>query len=593
MKKLQGIKRILLLILSVAMVFSFMIGTTACSNDKKANNSQSSDVPSQNGRSGDGEPITLNVYTQLANWSGMQTGWYAALLKDKFNVQLNIINDPEGTYETLLESGNLGDIVVWGDNGKEYKDAVSLGLLYDWEEDDICKTYAPVIWEKAQIALETNRKISGDGKVHGLGHNLASSTQDHQSFFYTWDFRWDLYSELGHPKVKDLDDYLEVLKQMKEICPTDENGNETYAVSLWPDWDGTMVMYVKAMATAYYGYDELTLGLYDPATGRLYDELMENGPYLKMLKFFNKLYQNDLLDPDSMTQTFDQMSEKVKSGGTFFSIFNFAGSTAYNTTEHITDNKMMLSLVPEDAAPAVYGMSLLGGNRIWSVGAHTQYPELCIQILNWLYTPDGAMSIWYGIRDLMWYYDENRNICFTDLGLTCNRDPHYDLGGVEWTSAETGEKYQLGANFTDGMLQINNTAWAIDAENPDSNGEPYNKDYWRSMMGDPKCDLERDWRSHTGFDYTQDYMEGGNYTLVPGTSYSEPRRSDELELIWTQVKQAVIKYSWRAIYAKSDSEFDYQVKEMIKTARQYGYDQILEWSREQAAARYQLQLAEN
>lgn len=564
-------------ILGMSMLFTLMSG---CTTDGQSSG-------------GDGDLITLDVYSQTANWSGLQTGWYAALLKDKFNVQLNIINDLEGTYETLMESGDMGDIVVWGDNGNEYKDAVNLGLLYDWEEGDLCQTYGPVIWENAQLALETNRKISGDGKVHGLGHNLARSSEDHQSFFYTWDIRWDLYKELGYPEVKDLTDYVEVMKQMKEICPTDENGNETYAVSLWPDWDGVMVMYVKAMATAYYGYDELTNGLYDPATGELYDELQEDGPYIKMLTFFNKLYQNNLLDPDSMTQTYDQMSEKVKAGGTFFSIFNFSGSMAYNTNEHIADNKMMLSLVPEDASPPAYGMSMLGDKRIWSIGANTEYPELCMEILNYLYTPEGAMTIWYGIPELMWYYDEDGNTCFTELGLTCNRDPQYDLGGVEWVSAETGNTYQLGANFTDGMLQVNNTTWQIDTENPDSNGETYNKDFWRSMLGDAKCDLEQDWRDYVGYDYTQDYMESRDYTLIPGTSYSEPKRSDELELIWTQVKQAIVTYSWRAMYAKNDAEFDYQIQQMVKTCNEYGYDQILAWSQEQAAARYQLQLEEN
>lgn len=582
MKKRMKIKKTGAIILIGAMLFSIALGPAACT------------TTTTNEEPKEGELITLNVYSQLANWSGMQTGWYAALLKDKFNVQLNIIPDSEGTYETLLEAGNLGDIVVWGDNGTEYKDAVNLGLLYDWEEDDICQTYAPTIWEKAQIALETNRKISGDGKIHGLGHNLASSAQDRQNFFYTWDIRWDLYKQLGHPEVKNLDDYIEVLKQMKEICPTDENGNETYAVSLWPDWDGTMVMYPKAMATAYYGYDELTLGLYDPKTGKLYDELDIDGPYIKMLKFFNKLYQNDLLDPDSMTQTYDQMGEKVKRGGTFFSIFNFSGSMTYNTNEHIAQNKMMLSLVPEEASPPVYGMSLLGGNRIWSIGAHTEYPELCMEILEWLYSPDGAMSLFYGLRDLMWYYDEEGNTCFTELGLKCNRDPRYDLGGVEWTSPETGKTYLLGANFTDGMLQINNTTWVIDAENPDSNGETYNKESWRSLMGEARCEIEQDWRDHVGYDYVQEYMGSRNYTLIPGTSYSEPKRPKELELIWTQVKQAVTKkYSWQAIYAKSDGEFDYLIQQMIKTCKEYGYDQILEWSREQAATRYQLQLEEN
>lgn len=593
MKRMEGFKRLGLIILSVAMFFSMMLGTAACGKKGKETKGQATTEQTKGSQPNNGELITLDVYSQLANWNGMQTGWYAALLKDKFNVQLNIINDQEGTYETLLEAGDMGDIIVWGDNGSQYKEAISLGLLYNWEEGDFCKTYAPVIWEKAQIALETNRKISGDGNIYGIGHNLAASTEDHQSFFYTWDIRWDLYKQLGYPEVKDLDDYFEVLKRMKEICPTDENGNETYAVSIWPDWDGTMVMYVKAFATAYYGYDEMTIGLYDPATGKLYDELMEDGPYLKILKFFNKLYQNGLLDPDSMTQTYDQMSEKVKAGGTFFSIFNYSGSFAYNTNEHIAENKMMLPLVPKEAAPAVYGMSLLGGNRIWSIGANTEYPELCMEILNWLYTPEGAMSIWYGIKDLMWYYDENGKTCLTEFGEACNNDPQYDLGGVEWTSKETGKTYKLGASFTDGMLQLNNTTWVIDALNPESK-EPYNKDRWSSTLGKAKCVLEQDWFNFTGVNNIQDYMESGKYTLVPGTSYSEPRRSDELELIWTQVMQAVAdKYSWRAIYAKSDAEFDFQVKEMIRVCKQYGYDKILEWSREQAAVRYKLQQEEN
>ncbi len=577
MKIKRKIKRAVSMLLTSAMISSLMLGTTGCSGGGSSNK----------------DLITLNVYSQTANWSGMQTGWYAKLLEDKFNVQLNIIPDAEGTYETLVESGSLGDLVVWGDNGAEYKDAVNYGLLYDWEDGDLCKTYAPSLWENAQIALESNRKISGNGNVYGVGHNLASSLEDRQSFFYTWDIRWDLYSQLGHPEVNNLDDYVELLKQMREICPTDEAGNKTYAASLWPDWDGSMVMYVKAMATAYYGYDELALGLYDASNGEFHDTLEIDGPYLNLLRFFNKLYQNDLLDPDSMTQTYDQMAEKVKRGGTFFSIFNYAGSMAYNTSAHIADNKMMLPLVPSEASPPVYGMSLLGGNRVWSIGAHTEYPELCMEIIDWLYSPEGSMSIWYGIKDLMWYYDENGNTCFTELGLECNRDPKYDLGGVEWTSKETGKTYKLGANFTDGMLQLNNTAWVVDATNPESNGETFNKDRWRSMMGDAKCDIEQDWRDHVGFDYIQEYMESGNYSVIPGTSYSQPKRSAELEVTWTQVTEAIKTYSWRAIYAKNDGEFDYLVNQMIKICDEYGYDDLLEWSLEQAEVRYQLQLEEN
>ena len=40
------------------------------------------------------EVITLDVYSQLANYSGIQTGWIADILEDKFKVKLNIIPEP-------------------------------------------------------------------------------------------------------------------------------------------------------------------------------------------------------------------------------------------------------------------------------------------------------------------------------------------------------------------------------------------------------------------------------------------------------------------------------------------------------------------
>ncbi|MBR6345098.1 MAG: hypothetical protein IKR70_05120, partial [Lachnospiraceae bacterium] len=81
-----------------------------------------------------GEPITLTVFSQLANYSGEQTGWSADVLLEKFNVKLNIVPDLNGAYQTRMEAGDLGDIVVWGSDGSSYTNAIKAGLLYDWNE---------------------------------------------------------------------------------------------------------------------------------------------------------------------------------------------------------------------------------------------------------------------------------------------------------------------------------------------------------------------------------------------------------------------------------------------------------------------------
>ena len=541
----------------------------------------------------DGPTITLTVYSQLANYSGIQTGWGATLLKDKFNVELNIVPDQDGTYETRMASGNLGDIVVWGSNGEDYQNAVAKGMLLDWEEDDLAADYAPYLMENYQVALESNRNINSDGKIHGFGHNVAFAKGSHGAFFYSWDLRYDLWDQLGKPSFDTLEDMVDLFKKMKEICPTDEKGNETYAVSIWPDWDGNMVMYVKALATAYYGYDELGIGLYNPTNGEFYDCLNPDGPYMRCLKFFNKLNQEGLLDPNSMTQTFDMMSEKLKNGGTFWSIFNYAGSLAYNTDAHMAAGKYMYTVMPNQARPIAYALGNVGGNRIWTIGNDTEYPELCLEILNYLATPEGSMTMWYGPKGLMWDYNEEGGAYFTPLGALCNNDKKYDLTGVEWTSPETGRTYTLSSNFNDGCIQINNTTLAQDMVNPDSKlGETFNRDTWVSVITSTTYPIQQSWRDWSGQVTSEQYIETRPYLIMPELPYAESAKDSALTVTWSQVTKAIVNYSWRAIMAKNDGEFNFHVNEMRKQCNSYGYDQCVAWSQGEAAIKWQLTQAQ-
>ncbi len=607
--KIKNFKmRFLSLFLAAAMIVPVLSGCGTTTNENKNNGtvedgsgnsggSGSSSGKTDSGKNTDKEIVTLNVYTQLANYSGLQGGWIATVLEDKFGVKINIIPDQEGTYETRVETGNLGDIVVWGSDGDDYANAVNLGLLYDWEDDDLLKEYGPYIYENMQAALENNRSLNADGKIYGFGHGVAADMTDHQSFFYTWDMRWDLYKQLGCPEVKDLDGLIDLFTEMKKIQPLDDNGNEAYAMSLWPDWDGDMVMYVKAFATAYWGYDELAGGLFDSDTGEFHPCLEVNedgsyGPYLAMLEWFYKLNKAGLLDPDSMTATYDTATEKVRNSGVFFQIFNYAGSNVYNTDEHISQNRMMLPVVPSEATPPAYGMSIYGGNRLWTIGAKTEYPELCMEIINWLSTPEGTMALWYGIKGVMWDYNDEGGIYFTEIGKACNNDSEYQLDGVTWTSPDTGKTYTLSGSFNDGLLQINNITWAQDAKNPESKlGETYNSELWESEQGDAKCDLEAEWRAFTGVVGTQQYLEKTNYRIIKAYSgWKESQKSETLKTAYKQIQECITTKSWQAIYASSDAKFKFIVKQMISQCEEYGYDEYRAWGEEQAKAKFAAQI---
>lgn len=569
-------KRVLSLILVLAMTVSML---TACGN----------------GNSGkkDKEIITLTVFSELANYAGIQGGWSSVLLREKFGVELNIVPESEGTYETRVEAGNLGDIVVWGNDGDNYKRAVQKGLLYDWDEDDLIGTEGAYIKEHMAKALQNNRDING-GKLYGVANGVAAEDESgtaHAQFFYTWDLRWDLYKQLGYPEIKNMDDLYDVLVAMKEICPKDDNGNETYALSMWPDWDGDMVMYVKCIATTYFGLDGDTgLGHYNGETGEFYGALDDNSPYLQMLRWTNKLKRAGLIDPNSSNQTYNDMAEKLAAGGVFFSVFNYAGRDGYNTTEHLNDGKMMWSVCPTEATTPVYGVSPYGSNHIWSIGADTQYPEKCMEIINWLCTPEGAMTIWYGPKGLTWDYDEEGYVYLTELGELTTADSKYDMTKVEWKIGDN--TYQLSGTFNDGCIQINNTTWERSSINLDSkHKETYVKEDWKTQVQKSFTPIQQDWVDKTGCQTTQQYFEKTNYAFLPATrNFVAPSKSKELETVWNQVTKCITDGSWNAIYAESEAEFDYIVKQMIKQAKAYGYDECLEFSKQTAAAKFAAQI---
>jgi multiple sugar transport system substrate-binding protein/putative aldouronate transport system substrate-binding protein len=471
-----------------------------------------------------------------------------------------------------MASGNLGDLVIWGNDQEQYVNAYKAGKLFNWDDEKLLDKYGPYIKANMPFALQKNRSISG-GKLYGYGYNVSASSKDRQSFFYTWDLRFDLYQQIGSPKIKTLDDMVSVLDQMHKVCPKDDNGKPTFGVSLFNDWDGNMVMFVKSTATAYYGYDEFDFGLYDPSKQKYHDVLEANGPYLTCLKFYNKLFQKGLVDPDSQTQKYNGMSEDYQNGTAFFNIFNWMGSGTYNKEAHTKAGKGMFSVCPEAATPICYGQSVYGSNRIWSIGADTEYPELCMAIINWLSTPEGFMTSLYGPRGVTWDYSKDGKVILTDLGKKTVKDPSQPMN-----PPYTG-------TFKDGAFQLNNTTWAPDAANPETKGETYNKDTWASTQADAQSTIEQAWRDWAKAPTADKYLGARKYILSPGTMFTEDPIPTTLKVKWNQIADSIKNNSWKAIYAKTDAEYNAAVAQMTKELKAYGFADCLAFTKTQVAKR--------
>ena len=521
-----------------------------------------------------GAPIDFIIYSQLANFSGHMTGWGAEILLEKFNINVTIINEGvDGTFQTRMEGGFLGDIVIFGNDGDDYRNASAAGMLFDWEEDDLIWDHGSYIADHFMQALNKNKGITGT--LHGFGHNVAGSATDHAAFYYYPHLRFDLYQKIGAPEINTLEDFIPVLAAMVALEPETSVGNKTYAVSSFPDWDGDMVMMVKS-TSALYGWEEFHIGLYDTKTQTWEGALQEGGWYLRALKFYNTLYQMGLYDPDSMTQTWDDLREKYVAGAAMFNIFSWIAGN-FNTEENISAGKMMRPVVANDQINLADGLNVFGGNRVWSIGANSNYPELAMEIINWLATPEGVLSYNLGPKGVTWDIGDDGEAFLTELGMQVHED---DDETVITYRGYTGS-YRLGT------FEHNNTIWAVDSVNPESpSGLTFNYSNWPSTeLQRVVRPIEQEWRDWSGFVKEDDYIRNNGSSVAIASMYTASRKDRELLTIWEQVTLTIKQGSWNAIYASNDAGFEVIVNQMIKDANAYGYQQCVDWILPEVEAR--------
>ena len=81
-----------------------------------------------------------------------------------------------------------------------------------------------------------------------------------------------------------MEDLLPALQKMQEAVPTSDSGKQTYAISLFKDWDGNLMSNAKPEASLY-GYDEIGFVL-AKADGSDYQSFIDSdSAYVRSLKF--------------------------------------------------------------------------------------------------------------------------------------------------------------------------------------------------------------------------------------------------------------------------------------------------------------------
>lgn len=567
-------KRVISAFLCTVMAVSLLTG---CRSDEKksADNKGSKDGNYE-------EFITVDVYDEFANYQGVQSGWFAKIVKDKFNMELNIIapnvaGGGQTLYQTRSAAGELGDLVLVNTSNGKLNDLVSSGLIMDCTDlmdgKDIVENYGEAI-------DVTNEGLPEEGMFafpNSVSTDAATESSEGLEPTFGPYIRWDYYKELGYPKMENLDDFLDVLEGMQKLAREKKGSEDIYAISLFKDWDDNMMNNAKQPA-CMYGYDEVGFVL-SKADGTEEQSILDDDSiYMDVLDFFYEANQRGLVDPDSTTQNYDTWSAKYTDGKVLYCPWPWVGQNLYNTAENKAAGKGFMMAPVEDMQIFSYGSCPEGNStQVIAIGSNAEDPQRMADFIDWLYSPEGIelngqANGAAGIKGLTWDVNEDGKPELTEFGKEA----------LPMNDVAVDEEYG-GGNWKDGVSALNFKTVNLEDIDPNT-GAPYNYQEWETTLENNKTALDEDWSAHMGADTTMEYLENHNMLLVaPGSSYSVPEADSNITTVRGQCKSAIVDGSWKMIFAKDDAEFNSLKKDMQKTAKGLGYDDVLKVDMKNAA----------
>lgn len=522
------------------------------------------------------QTLTVDVFDSYANYQGIQSGWFAELILDKFNMKLNIISPNaagggDTMYQTRFAAGELGDLILCDGSNGNLQDLVTAGLVMDMS--DFLRGKDIMQYELAIRAL--NNPVS-DTAIYAVPSEISLNNclvcGENEEPAYGPYLRYDLYTSIGSPRIYTLEDLLNVLHKMQEAEPVTNNNDPVYSFSLFKDWDVNMMEAARQTAS-FYGYDAYGFILYK-VDGSDYQSIIDKDSiYQRILKFYFDANQAGLIDPDSPNQKYADAYSKYADGSVLFSCWSWLGKSAYNTKIRTGQGSGFMFVPIEDMQILLRGCLPMGNAKnVIAIGSNAKDPERLAAFIDWLYSPEGiyANSVRSvtgtagpGPEGLTWRMAE-RGPILTEFGIEAlsNEDPQVpeSWGSGTWNS---------------GISQLNFNSISLIDNAP--NGYPYLYTLWDSYKQSHITVVDLVWQEAMQAENSLDYlMKHNKYLICPGINYQAPGENSEITTLRSQCRNIITDYSWKMVFAPDEETFHALQDEMKRAAESLGYDQVLE-----------------
>jgi len=376
--------------------------------------------------------------------------------------------------------------------------------------------------------------------------------------------RWDYYKELGYPETNNIDEYLQMLKEMQDAHPTTEDGKKVYAISMFADWGN---WYLVQPMSAFMGYNSIsgsTLGQYHVDTNEFALSLDEGGLYWDSIDYYYKANQLGILDPDTLTQKYEDLQAKITAGQVLTAPATW-GAGSFNK-DHAGTTQGFMAL-PMKWGNQWYGMDYKVGWIDKSIGISStcKYPEAAVAFLNYCYSYDGARTLYSGVEGVDWDLVDGKPVM---------KQETLDLqkaGGEAWQESGIG----FDVNFM-GLGQN-----VIDPED----GKPVNLFRDETMYPSMLNELQKEYCDHYKVSYPSEIFEQyrekyGVYDQSKANSLLlalVPTPPDDIKRMEAKLDEASLKAAAKMILAGSDEELADLKTKTMEEFRSLGIDKVHDW----------------
>ncbi|MFS0726790.1 extracellular solute-binding protein [Paenibacillus sp. 1P07SE] len=558
---------------ATAMLLSLSLLLAACSNNTNSGNPADTGTPDNTGQKEE-EVVTLRllVIETGTKWNTYPDSAIAEEIAKKVGVKIEYVESDDSKFSVLLAGGDLPDIVR-AEPAKHGKQLIEGDLIIPM--DDMLEEYGQDILQNVPTVVEYSKANWSEGRDQM--YFISPQIQSEPSPVYPPltigpTIRWDYYKDIGAPEFNTPDELLDVLEQIVAKNPTTEDGKKIYGVSMWQDWGLWPYIFPFTWYTtqATNNSDLMARSLEETQYRNILTD--ENSTFWVAMDFYNKANRKGLLDPDALTMKHNDYLAKATAGQIVIGPATWAMGD-FNS-KYAKDGKGYVVL-PAGKRAWSGGANPLGWTgKSYAISKSSKHPEKAMQFLNYLYSYEGARTMYSGIEGVHWDYVD---------GVPQVNDDTFALknaGGAEWE--------QTGINSDPNLIGLGGAVLDPETQMPlDLFTTP-------DALAKGNTALEKDFSEYYGGLHPGDVLgkliEQGklkdNNTIIlsqtPEQRINEgkvglPAIPEDLLKVEAQLKELASRHAARLILAKTDEEFAKLKEEALKVFEENGAQEFTEF----------------